>query len=82
MTYPSIDLKTVYLKPDEAFTVEVESFGDTREVYIWLHEDGALTFNDEHFAERPSAQTECMAMDEDAGWVLYDEAQKVTDDHG
>lgn len=79
-TMASINLTTVYLKPDESFTIQVEGLGDTREIFVWLHKNGTLSFNDEHFADRPNGKIECMSMDEGEGWIAYEPDPVLVDD--
>lgn len=68
MSYPTIDIKDIRLKLGESFTIRVEG-EESREVFVWLHKDGVLSFFDENFDYRPNAETECMLMDKERGWI-------------
>jgi len=63
----ALPVKKIFMKEGDHFAIQVEGFGDTREVFV-LYQDGMLTFNDEHFADRPRGDKEAMCMDEDLGW--------------
>lgn len=73
MTYPAIDIKDITLKPDESFTIRIEG-EESREIFVWLHKDGTLSFADENFDYRPNAETAAVLMDKERGWINSEKA--------